>query len=193
VFSQHCPHVLVLSFFVRRPLTFSPHSNIRQIYGKPLDFLDIGGGLAVAYRFLEQQTLVPRDYAQALKTTFAGFPRKWKLLLEPGRWIVANAGVLVSEVHYGQKRRMIMLYYIEWSDFSPVQVLHVKHTSPDAPRFLIVDAAMNDMVRVLSLSLSRRMWNIVIVCVHAAANGRLLRSPSDSACTVSSPPRNYSA
>jgi diaminopimelate decarboxylase len=85
--------------------------------GIALRFLDFGGGLGV--RYTDQQVPSRESYAEML----AGLVRPLgiQLLLEPGRNIIAPAGVLLTEVRYvkrnGQKR------------------------------FVVVDAAMNDLMR----------------------------------------------
>ncbi|WP_028241438.1 diaminopimelate decarboxylase [Stutzerimonas azotifigens] len=79
--------------------------------------LDLGGGLGVRYR--DEQPPLAGDYIQAVRQRIAG--RDLALVFEPGRSIVANAGVLLTRVEY------------------------LKHT-PDKD-FAIVDAAMNDLIR----------------------------------------------
>jgi diaminopimelate decarboxylase len=83
----------------------------------PIVRLDFGGGLGVVYR-----NETPPDlpaYARAVKDAVAG--TGFGLILEPGRWLVADAGALLARVVY------------------------VKHGS--AKRFAILDAAMNDLIR----------------------------------------------
>jgi diaminopimelate decarboxylase len=82
-----------------------------------LSHIDIGGGLGVTYR--DEQLPATGDYLAALEQRLEGRPLE--LVLEPGRSIVANAGVLVTEV----------LYLKPGSEHS----------------FAIVDAAMNDLLR----------------------------------------------
>ena len=85
--------------------------------GISLEYLNIGGGLGIIYDDETPQTAV--RYAERvlpiLKKT------KLKIILEPGRFIVGNAGILVS------------------------QVLYVKSTP--RKKFVIVDAGMNDLIR----------------------------------------------
>ena len=75
-----------------------PHPRIRTI--------NLGGGLPVAYRFGETAPALG-DFAAAIAPRLAGYD----LLLEPGRSIVADAGVLVAEVLY-VKRQAGQLFYI---------------------------------------------------------------------------------
>ena len=85
--------------------------------GITLDHLDLGGGLGIAYR--EEMPPSPADYAAALLPQLRA--RGMKVLIEPGRAIVGNAGVLLTRVEY---------------------------LKPTAHKnFAIVDAAMNDLLR----------------------------------------------
>lgn len=85
--------------------------------GIVLEHLDVGGGLGVPYQ--GETPPEPAEYAQALKDRIAG--RKLSLIFEPGRAIMANAGILVSKVEY------------------------IKLT--EHKNFAIIDAAMNDLIR----------------------------------------------
>src|SRR5210317_231548 len=88
-----------------------------ETLGISIDYLDLGGGLGV--RYLDEKPPHPQEYARALKEEMEGL--KCTLILEPGRVIVSNAGILISEV------------------------LYTKQTQ--AKKFIIVDAVMNDMAR----------------------------------------------
>ena len=85
--------------------------------GIQIRHLDLGGGLGVQYR--EEQPPLAGDYIKAVRERLAG--RDLALVFEPGRSIVANAGVLLTQVEY------------------------LKHT--EHKDFAIVDAAMNDLIR----------------------------------------------
>jgi diaminopimelate decarboxylase len=87
--------------------------------GLGVERLDLGGGLGVPY-FHQPDPPGPAEYAAALREALGGLDIQ--LAFEPGRLIVANAGVLVSRV---------------------IQV----HERPEGRRFLVLDAAMNDLVR----------------------------------------------
>lgn len=88
-----------------------------EVLGISLSHIDIGGGLGVCYN---DETPPSIDaYLAAVKQVLAG--RSLTLVLEPGRSIAANAGILVTEV------------------------LYLKPT--EAVNFALVDAAMNDMLR----------------------------------------------
>jgi diaminopimelate decarboxylase len=81
--------------------------------------LDLGGGLGVPY-FNMPEPPSPNDFADVVAQAVSGLDVE--LAFEPGRVIAANAGVLVSEV------------------------IHI-HERPEGRRFLVVDAAMNDLLR----------------------------------------------
>lgn len=84
--------------------------------GIPISYLDIGGGLGIQYN--EETPPLPREYGNALREEMTGL--NCTLILEPGRVIVGNAGVLVTKVLY---------------------------TKEGLKKFLIVDAGMNDLAR----------------------------------------------
>jgi len=87
--------------------------------GMRLERLDLGGGLGVPY-FNQPTPPEPDAYAAMIARVVEGLDVQ--LAFEPGRMIAANAGVLVA------------------------QVLHIHHR-PEGRRFLVLDAAMNDLVR----------------------------------------------
>lgn len=91
--------------------------------GVSLEFLNLGGGLGVAYKHATDHNASPVELAAALQKVLGQCSRNWRIVLEPGRWLVANTGALVS------------------------RVLYVKHGHDGAPNFAIVDAAMNDLLR----------------------------------------------
>ncbi|AMX94985.1 diaminopimelate decarboxylase [Mesorhizobium sp. M7A.F.Ca.CA.002.10.1.1] len=87
--------------------------------GHAIEHIDLGGGLGIPYRVDNNPPPLPDAYAQIVRkhVTKLGL----KVMFEPGRLIVGNAGILVSEV------------------------IFVKEG--DAKNFLVVDAAMNDLIR----------------------------------------------
>jgi diaminopimelate decarboxylase len=91
----------------------------RDLIGKghKLELLDLGGGLGIEYGDAKAPT--PTDYADVVRRTVGGLGLK--LAVEPGRWMVGAAGLLLTRVVY------------------------VKEGS--AKRFVIVDGAMNDLIR----------------------------------------------
>ncbi len=66
----------------------------------PLKYFNIGGGFAAQYDFSESPTLAC-DFAEHIKPLLKDM--KFKIILEPGRFIVANAGVLITKVLYIKK------------------------------------------------------------------------------------------
>jgi diaminopimelate decarboxylase len=87
--------------------------------GNPIASIDIGGGLGVAYRDAHDRPICVTAYINAAREALRGF--EGCLVLEPGRWLVAEAGVLLT------------------------RVLRVKHGAQRD--FLVLDAAMNDLQR----------------------------------------------
>ena len=87
--------------------------------GHAISHLDLGGGLGIPYREDNDPPPDPDAYAKIVKDATRGLG--CKLIFEPGRLIVGNAGILVT------------------------RVLYVKHG--EAKTFVIVDAGMNDLIR----------------------------------------------
>lgn len=99
---------------------------LRDKYG--IEFFSIGGGIGIEYEqalqsgsptWKKQDFITPESFAKALIPLLQ--PLGVKILIEPGRFIVGNAGILVTRVEY------------------------IKQTSKK--HFVIVDAGMNDLVR----------------------------------------------
>ena len=87
--------------------------------GHPINSIDVGGGLGVCYRTGHDRAISLPGYVDAIRQALDGF--QGRVILEPGRWLVAEAGVLVS------------------------RVIRVKPGNPHP--FLVIDAAMNDLLR----------------------------------------------
>ncbi|HET8806741.1 MAG TPA: diaminopimelate decarboxylase, partial [Methylophaga sp.] len=85
--------------------------------GIDIHHLDIGGGLGIHYK--DETPPTPAEYAAAMQDLLKD--RQLEILLEPGRAIAGNAGILLSRVEYIKAN--------------------------DDKRFAIVDAAMNDLLR----------------------------------------------
>ncbi len=85
--------------------------------GHRVERLDLGGGLGIAYR--DESAPAIDDYAGRSQETVGNLG--CQLIFEPGRWLVGNAGILVTRV----------IYVKQGADRS----------------FVIVDAAMNDLIR----------------------------------------------
>lgn len=84
--------------------------------GVKLKYIDMGGGLGIKYK--DEKVISSSNYA---KTVMMPLPKNYTLILEPGRFLMGDAGVLVTKIIY------------------------VKKTSKR--NFLIVDAGMNDLAR----------------------------------------------
>ena len=87
--------------------------------GHTISHVDLGGGLGIPYHDDNEPPPDPSAYAEVVKRATRGLD--CKLIFEPGRLIVGNAGILVT------------------------RVLYLKHG--EAKTFVIVDAAMNDLIR----------------------------------------------
>jgi diaminopimelate decarboxylase len=111
--------------------------------GIRLEHIDFGGGIGIRYR--DEETVDPNQYALAIRRLLGSRPLK--LLFEPGRFVVGNAGVLLTRVSYLKP--------------GPLR------------NFAIVDAAMNDLLRpalydawhdvrpVVPRTLAERLWQVV--------------------------------
>jgi diaminopimelate decarboxylase len=100
--------------------------------GHTISFVNLGGGLGIPYRWDQDAPPLPRDYAEivlALSNRLGA-----KLLFEPGRVIMGNAGILVTEVIY------------------------VKRS--EGKLFVIADAGMNDLVRPTLYDAYHDIWPI---------------------------------
>ncbi len=82
-----------------------------------IKFFDIGGGLGVRYK--DEKLITPEDYAKAVLESIKGLDVT--IICEPGRYMVANEGYLVTTVLYEKEN--------------------------GGKRFIIVDGAMNDLLR----------------------------------------------
>jgi diaminopimelate decarboxylase len=94
---------------------------VRQLRadGHTISHVDLGGGLGIPYREDSEPPPDPSAYAEVVKRATRGLD--CKLIFEPGRLIVGNAGILVTRVLYLKRG--------------------------EAKTFVIVDAAMNDLIR----------------------------------------------
>src|SRR5215472_13853371 len=97
--------------------------------GIALRYLDIGGGLGIPY--LEEPP-PPSVYAAAILKPLANLGLK--IIAEPGRVLVGNAGILVT------------------------RVLYVKET--DVKRFIVIDGAMNDLIRPVLYEAYHAIWPV---------------------------------
>tara|TARA_B100001093_G_C26767855_1_gene988711 strand:- start:58 stop:1278 length:1221 start_codon:yes stop_codon:yes gene_type:complete len=97
--------------------------------GFEIDHIDVGGGLAIDYEL--EKNFLPDELIKKLKN----FSSKYNLTLEPGRSIVAQAGVLITKV------------------------LGIKENG--SQKFLIVDAGMNDLMRPSLYSARHKIDNLL--------------------------------
>jgi diaminopimelate decarboxylase len=106
--------------------------------GIAIRHLDLGGGLGVRYR--DENPPMAADYIAAVRQRIEG--RNLTLMFEPGRYLVANSGVLLTQVEY------------------------LKHT--EHKDFAIIDAAMNDLIRPALY----QAWMDVVPVVPRLGEGR---------------------
>jgi diaminopimelate decarboxylase len=102
-----------------------------QSSGVKIRYLDLGGGLGITYK--EEAPPMPEDLGLAIADTLAG--RDLTVILEPGRAIAGNAGILVTRVLYCKGNR--------------------------TKDFVIVDAAMNDLLRPALYGAFHRIAEVV--------------------------------
>lgn len=88
-----------------------------QEQGIEIRYIDLGGGLGITYD--QEEPPHPQDYARTITKELGDMP--YTLILEPGRVIVGNAGILVTKVLYIKKG--------------------------EEKNFIIIDAGMNDLIR----------------------------------------------
>lgn len=101
--------------------------------GHQLRHLDIGGGLGIPYRGTNETPPHPVEYAQVVRETLGDLGLK--IVMEPGRLLVGNAGVLVTRV----------VYVKEGADKT----------------FTIVDAGMNDLLRPTLYEAYHDIWPVL--------------------------------
>jgi diaminopimelate decarboxylase len=99
--------------------------------GHRIEWLDMGGGFAVNYK-KPDQALPVTEHAKALIPLLAGKP--YKLAIEPGRYIVGNAGIVLTKVLYRKQG--------------------------GEKRFVIVDAGMNDLIRPTLYDAYHFIWPV---------------------------------
>lgn len=98
----------------------------------PVSYINIGGGFGIDYR--PGEAPAPGAFAERLLPQLAASGLDVRLIVEPGRYIVGNAGVLVT------------------------RVVRLKRTP--ARRFLVVDAAMNDLLRPSLYKAHHGIWPV---------------------------------
>jgi diaminopimelate decarboxylase len=100
--------------------------------GHTISHVDLGGGLGIPYHDGNEAPPSPQAYAEVVK--HATRDLDCRLIFEPGRLIVGNAGILVT------------------------RVLFVKHG--EAKNFVVVDAAMNDLIRPTLYEAHHEIWSV---------------------------------
>jgi diaminopimelate decarboxylase len=100
--------------------------------GHEIEHVDLGGGLGIPYKDSEKAPPLPADYANIVKAATRDLG--CRLIFEPGRLLVGNAGILVT------------------------RVLYLKQG--EAKHFVIVDAAMNDLVRPTLYEAHHEIWPV---------------------------------
>ena len=100
--------------------------------GHTISHIDLGGGLGIPYREVDEQPPDPQAYAAMVKRATRNLD--CTLVFEPGRLIVGNAGILVT------------------------RVLYMKRS--EAKTFVIVDAGMNDLIRPTLYDAHHDVWPI---------------------------------
>jgi len=112
--------------------------------GHTIEHVDIGGGLGIPYKDSNEIPPLPADYADVVKNQLRGLD--CKIVAEPGRLIAGNAGILLTEV------------------------LYVKDGGEKT--FVIVDVAMNDLVRPTLYE----AWHEIKPAVISAANAPMIKA-----------------
>ncbi|MFN3656764.1 MAG: diaminopimelate decarboxylase [Pseudolabrys sp.] len=100
--------------------------------GHTISHVDLGGGLGIPYHDNNEPPPHPEQYAEVVKRATRDLG--CRLIFEPGRLIVGNAGILVT------------------------RVLFVKHG--EAKNFVVVDAAMNDLIRPTLYDAHHEIWPV---------------------------------
>src|SRR5208282_4028585 len=98
--------------------------------GHQIEYLNMGGGFGIHYR--KQEALPANAFAEVIVPSVKA--AGCKLILEPGRFIVGNAGILVSRVIYTKES--------------------------GGKHFVIQDAAMNDLIRPTLYDSFHRIWPV---------------------------------
>ena len=98
-----------------------------------IEYINIGGGFGIDYK--PGQAPPPAAFAELLLPLLQEADKPFKLIMEPGRYIVGNSGILLT------------------------RVLYVKQNA-GGPRFVICDAAMNDLIRPSLYSAYHRVWPV---------------------------------
>jgi diaminopimelate decarboxylase len=119
---------------------------VRQLRadGHTIGHVDLGGGLGIPYRDDDEPPPRPEQYAEVVKRATRDLD--CRLIFEPGRLIVGNAGILLT------------------------RVLFVKRG--EAKTFVVVDAAMNDLIRPTLYEAHHEIWPVM----QSAASAHRIRA-----------------
>ena len=99
--------------------------------GLDIEYMNIGGGYCISYT--GEKVIRPKDYASKIIPLVKEM--QCNLIMEPGRFIVGNSGILISQVIYTK------------------ETIHEK-------KFVICDAAMNDLIRPALYDAFHRIWPV---------------------------------
>lgn len=99
--------------------------------GVEIEYVNIGGGYCISYT--GEKVTGPADYARKILPVLK--PLRCKLIMEPGRFIVGDAGILVTRVTYNKETSF-------------------------GKRFIICDAGMNDLIRPALYDAFHRIWPV---------------------------------
>jgi diaminopimelate decarboxylase len=116
-------------------------SEVEALTGHKLEYLDLGGGLGASYN--GEQPEPPDVLARAIAGLMAEQGRSYPLLAEPGRYIVAEAGALLTEVLYLKTNQEV--------------------------NFAIVDAGMNDLIRPALYQATHKIVPLAAPASHEAS------------------------
>lgn len=134
-------------------------SLVRSLLALKIDikFFDVGGGIGICYT--NEKTITPYDYAQSILSALSGLDIT--IICEAGRFLVGNCGILLTSVLYekynGQKR------------------------------FVIVDAAMNDLMRPTLYGATHRCIPLNLLEANADVLDANLNTQSFTPCDVVGP------
>jgi diaminopimelate decarboxylase len=117
--------------------------------GNPVEYLNLGGGFGIHYK--AEEGLPAADYAEVLLPALKG--TNYKLIIEPGRFIVGNAGLLLT------------------------RVLYVKQSGEK--RFIIVDGGMNDLIRPSLYSAHHEVWPVNSEYEKGSPEAEAVSTPAD--------------
>jgi len=117
--------------------------------GNPIEWINMGGGFGIYYEGGE--ALPAKDYGDVILPMLLG--SGYRLVIEPGRFISGNAGVLVT------------------------RVLYVKESGEK--RFVICDAAMNDMIRPSLYSAHHEVWPVQCDVEMGSEAAAAVSTPAD--------------